>query len=390
MLFLSLGSNYTLRRAIGHLFTFGRSKDSHRLSTELCHRYQAEQAVLYARGRAALSEAVRLATGGKGGVAVTSLTCYVVIEAIKTAGCEPVYIDVDKTTLHFNANQLRRTLEKQSVQAVIIQNTLGIPVEINGIVAAARQYKVPIIEDLAHAVGGQYADGRAMGTVGDYAMLSFGRDKLLDTVNGGALLIRTKNHAAVAVPVEYVSTVQQLRDRIYPIIAWSARRLFPIGLGKYVIAAAYKLRLAVRSADGGTMVGAALPHWQARLAYKQLDTLALDIANRLQNQALYHRYIAHPLLPASTTAIRLPMLVSNRDKVVQEMKRQGVFAEDVWYEVPISPERLYDTVHFPEKDCPIATTLSYHIINLPTHQAVRQDDIKKIAHIINEKAQPWK
>ena len=354
--------------------------------------YNGSKTLLFARGRAALAEAIRLATGGQGQVAVTSLTCYVVIEAIRSVGCQPLFVDVDRQRLQFSAQQLRRAIAGQDVRAIIIQNTLGIAAEISPIEDLARAQNIPLIEDLAHAVGGQYADGRQMGTVGDYTMLSFGRDKLLDTINGGALVIRRRQPPAGGqpeVPQQKVAWLGQLRDRLYPLLACAVRGLMPLGLGKYLLALAYKTKLAVRSADGGTQRGVALPDWQAGLALEQWQRLEATVSSRLTKQRQYLQQLSAFATETSANAVRLPLLADNRDRVAKQLRRQGYFVEDVWYEVPVSPARLYASVQFPESACPSAVAVAQRVVNLPTHQLVTPEDIKQICQIVNQEARPW-
>lgn len=388
--FLSVGSNYKYFQAWRHLLAIGTKNDREKLRKFLIERYNGNQALLFSKGRGALSAGVKLATGGSGMVAVTSMTCYVVIEAIKEAGCEPLYVDIDEKTLQFDAQKLNSAVAGKDVRAVIIQNTLGIPVDIDKVLAVAKKHNLAIIEDLAHSVGGRYKDGREIGSVGDFTMLSFGRDKMIDTINGGALVMRTRDvKKIVEPPLDKVSIKQQLRDKIYPLMAWHARLLFRSGIGKYILGFAYKFGLAIRSADGGTNPGETLPSWQAKLALIQLEKIDENVLSRLNNQEKYTRDLSDFGVKASSNGVRFPLLVENRDEVIAKLKEQFIFVEDVWYEVPISPARLYGEVNFPEKDYPNATTTSRHVVNLPTHQLVKDEQIEKIIEIINGEARPW-
>lgn len=390
MLFLSLGSNYAGSQAFRHLFTIGRKSDAEKLQKLLVDRYQGKKALLYSKGRGALAAAVRLATGGSGKVAVTSLTCYSVIDAVEQAGSQVVYVEISPKTLQFDAHTLAETLKKQKVKAIIVQNTVGIPLDIDAVMTLAKQAGASVIEDLAHSAGAKYADGREVGTIADYTMLSFGRDKLLDTINGGALVIRTGSvPVTLQPPIHFPGFVQQLRDRIYPPIGWLARTLFPVGLGKYVLAIAYKLKLAVRSADGAADSSVRLPHWQAHLALVQMQKLDETVASRLAKQQKYLDKLSHLSMERSANGVRLPLLVENRDEVVAKLKQAGFYTEDIWYDVPVSPERLYHLVDFPEKDFPVVSSLTKHVLNLPTHQLVTDEDIDKISQIVSKEARPW-
>ena len=86
--------------------------------------------------------------------------------------------------------------------------------------------------------------------------------------------------------------------------------------------------------------------------------------------------------------IREFYLVHERDKVMDELKRAGYYFDGFWYEKPVSPERYYKKVHFPEKSCPVAVDVSQKIINFPTHY--REKDLEvanKIMHKFLEEAE---
>lgn len=390
MLFLSVGSNYRFAQALKHCFAIGRPKDSQKLQKLLVEHYAGQKALLFGRGRDALAAAIRTATGGEGSVIVTSLTCYSVIDAVKVAGCEVVYADISPKTLQFDEQTVGVALQKQNVKAIVIQNTLGIAVDIQSIVNLAKAHGLVVIEDVAHSVGGHYQDGREIGTVGDMTMLSFGQDKLLDTINGGALVIRSSSLLAdVKTPTKVPDLLRQLSDRTFPLVGWLSRNLRPFVLGKIVLGIRYKLQLTKRSADDEADPDMRLPHWQAKLAYRQIKNLAENVENRLKNQAQYLKTLEGFSPQPSSNAIRLPLLIENRDEVMQILKQAGIHVIDSWYEVPVSPERLYHLVDFDETAYPVVSEVSKHIINLPTHQQVKSKDIERITEIIDRSAKPW-
>lgn len=389
MIFQALGAKYTFSSAVRHAFAHGTAKDSEQLKELLGERYSGE-VVLYHKGRAALSEAIRLATGGEGLVAISALTCYSVVQAVKSAGCTPVYVDINEDSLHFGAEELAESFEKhEDIAAVVVQNMLGIPVDIAAIQEVISRSKGTIlIEDLAHSAGATYIDGREVGTVGDITMLSFGRDKAIDTVNGGALVIRGNFEQSVEYPEAQVEWFSQLRDRLYPAIAWKTRLLYPLGLGRYVMALAIKLKLVIRSADGEVDITEKLPHWQARLAYYQLVHLTTTTAERRAKARAFTELLNCPV-PAyvayeGAAPVRVPLLVKNRDAIVAHLKQCGIQANDIWYDVPVSPARLYHLANYPEEDNPVAVRVAASLINLPTHERITMKEIARISEVVNE------
>ncbi len=186
-IFNSLGSNYNFGFAIRALFASNNDK---KLKAFLEEKYQGK-ATLLCKGRQAIELALKKTNLSEGTVAINGFTCFAVYEAIKKAGLDVEYLDIAKDDLNFSAKTLEKHLEKnQKIKVVIIQNTLGYPCDIERISQLCKKKKVILIEDLAHSVGTRYSNRQEAGTVGDFVVLSFSQDKMIDTVTGGALIER--------------------------------------------------------------------------------------------------------------------------------------------------------------------------------------------------------
>lgn len=382
MRFQSVGSQYTFKDACAHLFAHGKEATSAALSAELEHQFSGT-AYLYANGRSALAAALKPLVTPSDEVAINGFTCYVVQEAVRTTGASPLFLDVDLSTLHFSDIQLNEAIPAHpNLRAIVIQNTFGIPCDITRIEAFARAHQIVLIEDLAHSVGLTYSDGRKAGTVGDLVMLSFGRDKLLDCVSGGALIIRDTQYLdKIQAPVHTPSRVSQRRDRWYPTLMWWARALYPIGIGKVLMKCYQATKMVVRTADGSIDPLCALPAWQASRVLTKLSSLDSDIARRRQLIEAYSNSLASSF-HHSGTPVRFPYLAKNRTRTWDALRRRKYYLDDTWYDTPIGPSRLYDKVGFPEPSCPNAVEVARRIINLPTHRYITIADAERIAHIV--------
>lgn len=390
MIFQALAGRYGAADIWRHLIARGTAQDQALLRSQLAQRYGVDQqhVVLYRKGRAALAEAIRLVTGGSGEVAISGLTCYSVVQAVEAAGCQPVYVDIREADLQFGAGELERALALHpNISAVVIQNMLGIPADITALEAVVTTHGLKVIEDLAHSAGAHYADGREVGMIGDVTMLSFGKDKALDVVNGGVLIVRRGEtpEAPQALP----SFVDQLRDRLYPLIAATARCLYPLGVGRYVMSAAIRLKLVVRSADGEVDIHQSMPGWQARLAQRQVLELDQAVAARRAKLQLYAELLRDAMPSAAeqpgTSSARVPLLVDTPHDIIRALSHRGIHVEDVWYDVPVSPQRFFDRVVYPDVECPMAVQLSARLVNLPTHQQISAEDVARIAGIVRSK-----
>ncbi len=157
---------------------------------------KAENAVALSAGTAALHLALILAGVGRGDkVFCQSLTFSASANPIAYLGAEPVFIDSEPDTWNMSPEALRKAFaEFGAPKAVMVVHLYGIPAKINEICAVCAEYGVPLIEDAAEALGSSYK-GRACGSFGEYAALSFNGNKIITTSGGGMLLCKSQEAA---------------------------------------------------------------------------------------------------------------------------------------------------------------------------------------------------
>ncbi|MBR3220279.1 DegT/DnrJ/EryC1/StrS aminotransferase family protein [Candidatus Saccharibacteria bacterium] len=345
MYFLGQAGNFKAKDIWRHTFAFGTVRSLHNLRAHLAKRYQVapEQIAFYHTGRTALATAIKATVPKNSKIAITSLTCYAVVQAVKAANCIPIFVDVNAQTLHYGAAELKATLKKYpDIAAVIVQNNLGIPVDITAIKRVAGQRV--IIEDLAHCAGASYPSGQEVGTVGDATILSFGKGKSIDTISGGAVILRNPDLPHPKQPIKRPRCSDRLRARFYPLIGATIRGFYHLKLGRVFTSVMLKLHFIQRSADAPLDFTRRLTYWQAKLALRQLTNL-----------------------PKNRPPIREFYLVEHRHRLLKELEYNGFIMYDIWYDCPVAPERYYKKVNFPNSECPVAVDLAQKLVNLPTH-----------------------
>jgi len=368
MKFIAHASQFCLKKTLRQLFAFGFKKDSEKLKSYIAERYQveAENVALYGSGRTALSEAIKYFTKPGDKVAITALTCFAVVEAVRSANCKPVYLDVNLKNLHFDAKNLEKACAKNpEIKAVIVQNNLAYPCDIANIEAVAKKYNLALIEDLAHCVGMDYPDGREAGTVGDAVIMSFGKGKSLDLISGGLLFLRKTDtrKKSFTIPVNLPSFADRFRTRLYPLFGAITRGLFRLRIdrlnfGRLFTVFLLKTHQIQKSADAKLDNSVRLPHWQAKLALSDLK--------KIKHRAPLRRFY----------------FVENREELLKKLTAAGFIMDDIWYSSPVSPERYYNQANFNEKACPNAVFAANHLINLPNWLNIFE--LAEARHLINQ------
>lgn len=359
MIFLGLASNYTARDIWRHSFAYGTKKHYDALESTLAERYGSDpsRTSLVYSGRTAICLALKsfISSGRikKGDhVVINGFTCHAVLEAVKTAGLEPVFADLERAANgqilpNYSADTLESLIKNDSkIKAFVLQNSFGFPVDIRQFEKIKAKYSLLLLEDLAHCTGRKYPDGREIGTVGDATCLSFGKGKSIDTITGGAVILRDKS---LSFPSSFDKTKLKRRECTgdapraswYPLFAAIARGLSHVHLEKYWLGLLLKLKWIERSADTKLKLDVSLTHWQAKLALRQVKLL-------------------------KNTPLREFFVVNDREACLKELAKHGFRLKELWYEVPVAPERYYKQAKFPEEKCPNAVFFSAHVVNLPT------------------------
>ena len=123
-----------------------------------------------------------------------SMTFSASANPIKYQGAIPVFVDSEPDTWNMDPVALREAIRDRfskgkKPKAIIVVHLYGMPAKMDEILAVAKEFDIPVIEDAAEALGSTYK-GRAAGTFGNFGILSFNGNKIITTSGGGALVAK--------------------------------------------------------------------------------------------------------------------------------------------------------------------------------------------------------
>jgi len=179
---------------------------------EMCEKLGVAHACALSSGTGGLHLAlVMLGVGAGDEVWCSTLTFAASTNAATYVGARPVLVDSDRATWSMDPRLLAEELSiangKNALPAaVIVVDLYGQCADYDPILKACAKFDVPVIEDAAEALGATYK-GKAAGTFGEMAVLSFNGNKIITTSGGGMLLSRHERYAGEAL---YLAT--QARD----------------------------------------------------------------------------------------------------------------------------------------------------------------------------------
>lgn len=114
--------------------------------------------------------------------------------AIIQAGGRPVFADVDPVTLTIDPAEVERLVSPRTA-AIMVVDYAGHPGDLDSIQAIAREHRLSVLEDAAHACGATYR-GRTVGSIADATCFSFQAVKNLSTGEGGAVSLADDSRAS--------------------------------------------------------------------------------------------------------------------------------------------------------------------------------------------------
>jgi dTDP-4-amino-4,6-dideoxygalactose transaminase len=122
-------------------------------------------------------------------VIVPSYTFPATANAVLARGARPVFVDIEDSTLNVDISKLNNLISTKT-KAIMVVHSFGKCLHKEQLQNVRAAHGIPIIEDAACAVGSRFEDGTLSGTVGDFTIFSFHQRKILNSGEGGAVIVK--------------------------------------------------------------------------------------------------------------------------------------------------------------------------------------------------------
>lgn len=338
-------------------------------------------------------------------VIVQAFTCVAAVNPIKWAGARVVFVDIDPSNFNLDIDDLVNKVNERT-KAIIVQHTFGYPAKIKEIVEFAESRGICVIEDCAHTIGTEL-DGEILGTFGDAAIFSLGRDKAISASFGGIAITNKKELGKSLEEGEnflsFPSKKWVARQISYTIVAYLTRVLYDnLSLGKLIHFIFSKLGILLKATTlgekkEGKMPGHAksrMPNAFAEVVLNQLKKLETINRKRREFMHLYMKRLEklgldEVKLPDWRIGkhffpIRFPLLVKRRDELLKFVEDRGVLLGN-WYDIPVAPRGVdLTSTGYKQGSCPNAEEVCENVVNLPLHVNLAEEDALKVVAIIRD------
>ncbi|MDC1398237.1 LegC family aminotransferase [Octadecabacter sp.] len=288
-------------------------------------------------------------------VLVPTLTFVATANAVSHLGALPHFVDSSYRTLGICPSRLRQHLEKSAqvrngqtwnittgrrIAAVVPMHVYGCPVDMDELTALTLEWPMAIVEDSAESVGSKYK-GRACGSLGQVAAISFNGNKIITTGAGGAIVTNDEDLARRA---KHITTTAKKSHR------WA---FIHDEIG-------YNFRMPNLNAALGV---AQLEQLNARINQKKrlFDAYAVALSE-LNGVSLFET----PSYSSSNnwliTLILDQDMAKDRDFLLDELNNDGLMSRPVWTLMHHLP--MYNG--HPKADLSHAIDLEMRVINIPS------------------------
>lgn len=297
-------------------------------------------------------------------VILPSFTFVSTATAFLIRGARPVFADIRPDTLNIDAEHVAAAISERT-RAVVVVHYAGVGCEMDRIVALCRARGLVLIEDNAHGLFGKQK-GRALGTFGQLAALSFHETKNITCGEGGALILNDDS---------YVERAEIIREK-----GTNRSQFFRGAIDKY------------EWVDRGS-------------SYLPSDLLAaflsaqLDQRDEIQRQRkrVWERYQAHLSPWAPGAGVRLPFVPDDceqpyhmfyllmpgraeRDGLIESLRRQDIQA--VFHYLPLHTSPMGRQLGYAAGDFPVTEDASARLVRLPFFKDLADEDIDRVCEAV--------
>jgi dTDP-4-amino-4,6-dideoxygalactose transaminase len=346
-----------MQAAIGNMWISGDGPFSRKVHALLEELVGAPRALLTTSCTHALEMAALLLEIGPGDeVIVPSFTFVSTANAVVLRGGRPIFVDIRPDTLNIDASLLEARITPRT-KAIVVVHYAGVGCDMDAIGDIASRHGIPVVEDNAHGLLGSYR-GRALGSFGALATLSFHETKNFTCGEGGALIVNDPR---------YVERAEILREK-----GTDRTRFFRGQVDKY----------------GWIDVGSSyLPSdLLAAFLFAQLESRDRIQAHRRKVWETYRSGLEEwagatgvtlPHVPAECQQayhlfyLVLPSL-AERQALIQHLKSRGVSA--VFHYLPLHLSPMGRALGGRPGDCPVTEHISDRLLRLPFYNDLREDE----------------
>jgi dTDP-4-amino-4,6-dideoxygalactose transaminase len=311
------------------------------LEEKLKKMFNVEYLLLVTNGTIAIQMALK-AMKIQGEVITTPYSYVATTSSLLWENCVPRFCDIDPNTFNIDPSKLKGLLTNET-KAILATNVYGYPCQMEAIQNFADEHGLKVIYDSAHCFGTKVNEESIM-TFGDVSTISFHATKLFHTVEGGAIVCKSK---------EIYEQLKLLRN-----FGHTSPTTF-----------------------GSMGINAKMNEFSAAMGLVNLNYVNEIMIRRKSQWDLYQELLAEIGLHGASYELEFnkayfPLVLKSEEfllRVLTEMEKENIHLRRYFYpslnELDFLP--IYDA-------CPISEDISRRVICLPLYHELTESDMRFI------------
>jgi len=319
------------------------------LEEKLTAYLQLEQANILLMTNGTIPLQIALKCLAQGGEVITTPFSYVATTStIVWEGCTPVFVDIHPEYLTIDETKIEQAITEKTT-CILATHVFGNPCNIEEIERIAKKHRLKVIYDGAHAFGVSY-NGKSIFEYGDVTTCSFHATKLFHTGEGGAIFCKDP----------------ALFHQLY----------FSHNFGHDGPLAFHGLGINGKMSELQAAMGlAVLPYMQAILADRSSVVTWYD-----QNMKMNPFERIKIRIKTHWNTAYYPMVFESENQLLE--------IEKSLHDIEVFPRRYFypsltKLPYVTQNSCETASDISLRILCLPLFYGLGENEVKRIASIIN-------
>jgi dTDP-4-amino-4,6-dideoxygalactose transaminase len=333
---------------------FVLGKEGAALEQEIAELCGVKHGIGVASGTDALILALRAVGVAPGDeVVLPPFTFVATGSAVSALGAKPVFADIDRQTFNIRPEEIAKRISPRT-RAILVVHLYGLAADMDPIREIATQYRLPIVEDNAQAIGALYK-ARPTGSLGDAACISFYPTKNLGAYGDAGMIVTNS--------VEMDTRLRTLRNH-----------------------------------GQSSRYNSLEPGWNSRLDEIQAAILRVKLGHfRAWEQSRRSRAAQYSKLLAGVNSVETPptpaeqvhvfhqyTVRAQRRNELQQFLTERKIGNAVYYPVPLHLQPIYRGLGYRRGDFPESERAADEVVSLPMFPELKSEQLRRVADSIAE------
>jgi dTDP-4-amino-4,6-dideoxygalactose transaminase len=339
------------------------------------------------KGMELILRALDLGSGDE--IIIPAYTLKDLVGIIQEIGLVPVPADIDPKTFNIDPTSVVQRITKRT-KAILATHLFGTPCQIEQLLDIAKTKTLYVIEDCAHSMGSEFK-GKKTGSFGDASFFSFETIKPINTYGGG-MVVTNNETLAHRLRGMIDRSGEETKVPLKKIFSACIENLFlptPFSFPFfYMLATPFwskKIYAFYRRFQRLSKSKTSYTNFQALIGKQKLMSLNERIFEKREKARVLSSFLDKKIAPQLISREGTPNYFFFVAHIPWDTTKVRRFLLTRGIDAGIGAEVADDCGNFLERnDCPNATEIFQHAIQLPFYEGMLLRDIKRVAEVLGQ------